>query len=470
MPDGTPFDIPADSPMPGADRRAGTAAGADLPGCRMPVAAPNTREVDERDADSASRFIAAAETFIDSTSALRIEEEIDVAYPRLRFELRKTAKPGYIGLGDRARSSRSATRRSSSTRNSSPPMLICSAHPVVDGWIDRVDRLDRQQARGAGPLCRRSDRRRRPAKRRLFRAATAQPAHPGAEASSARRATSIRSGCIEEFLRLAGELATFATPERRAREYPAYDHDDLENVFAPLMRDIQDFLSARLGRRAIRLEIIERAQNAFVSTIRDRALFRNATFVLEVAARRPLIEIQNQFPHLFKVGPNTKMNEIVHAHLPGVPLVHLPTPPPQIRAITDHVYFYLDRKSPLWPEFSTASSIGMHFSGDWPELSSSSGRFWRIGDERQGPSARSVRPRRADDHPAESRAARLAAAPRTRAVAAPAPAAAAAASVATYPRRRRRCRQRRRRRPSRRNGSRRRRRRKPRRSERRARR
>ena len=68
-------------------------------------------------------------------------------------------------------------------------------------------------------------------------------------------------------------------------------------------------------------------------------------------ARRPLTEIQNQFPNLFKLGPNTKMNEIVHAHLPGVPLVHLPTPPPQIRAITDHVYFYLDRKSPLWPEF-----------------------------------------------------------------------------------------------------------------------
>ena len=129
------------------------------------------------------------------------------------------------------------------------------------------------------------------------------------------------------------------------------------------MRDMQDFLSARLGRRAIRLEIIERAPNAFISTIRDRTLFRNATFVLEVAARRPLTEIQNQFPHLFKIGPNTKMNEIVHAHLPGVPLVHLPTPPPQIRAITDHVYFFLDRKSPLWPEFSIASAIGMHFSG-----------------------------------------------------------------------------------------------------------
>jgi len=184
----------------------------------------------------------------------------------------------------------------------------------------------------------------------------------------------------DELLRLAGELATFATPERRARNYPQYDHDDLETTFEPLVRDIQDFLSARLGRRAIRLEVIERAQNAFVSPIRDRTLFRNATLVLEVAATRPLIEIQNQFPHLFKVGPNTKMNEIVHAHLPGVPLVHLPTPPSQIRAITDHVYFYLDKKSPLWPDFSTAGSIGMHFSGDWPGLEL---ELWAILEDRR---------------------------------------------------------------------------------------
>jgi type VI secretion system protein ImpJ len=109
-------------------------------------------------------------------------------------------------------------------------------------------------------------------------------------------------------------------------------------------------------------------------------LFRNATFVLEVAAQRPLIEIQQEFPQLFKVGPNTKMNEIVHAHLPGVPLVHLPTPPPHIRAITDHVYFYLDRKSALWPDFSTAGSIGMHFSGDWPELEL---ELWAVMENRQ---------------------------------------------------------------------------------------
>jgi type VI secretion system protein ImpJ len=365
MPDGTPFDIPADSPIPESIEVPETAAG-QIVWLMMPVAAPNTREVDEDRTDSASRYVRTSETFIDSTSALRIEEEIDIAYPRLSFELRKTSKPGYMGLGI-ARILEVRDKNILFDDKFVPPMLVCAAHPVIDGWLSRIigwveTKLDELARYAVDPssggglqsvdyLVLQVLNRTIPVLTHFQRSGSVHPER-----------------LYEELLRFAGELATFSTAERRARNYPAYNHDDLENVFTPLVSDIQDFLSARLGRRAIRLEIIERAQNAFVSPIRDRALFRNATLVLEVAARRPLVEIQNDFPHLFKVGPNTKMNEIVHANLPGLTLAHLPTPPPHIRAITDHVYFYLDRKSPLWPEFSTAASIGMHFSGDWPEL------------------------------------------------------------------------------------------------------
>src|SRR5690606_11545803 len=58
---------------------------------------------------------------------------------------------------------------------------------------------------------------------------------------------------FEELLRMAGELATFSTQNRRARDYGAYDHDDLEGTFEPVLRDIQDYLSARTDARAIRL-------------------------------------------------------------------------------------------------------------------------------------------------------------------------------------------------------------------------
>jgi type VI secretion system protein ImpJ len=377
MPDGTPFDIPTDSPLPPPITVPDTAA-QQIAWLSMPVAAANMREADDRESDSAARFVIGSETFIDATAALRLEEEVDIVFPRLGFELRKTAKPGYSSLG-MARVLQVRDKQIVFDEKYVPPVLVCSAHPTVAGWIDRVvgwidNRLEELARYAADPTAGGGLQsvdylvlqllNRRIAVLKHYRASGYL--HP--------------ERLFGEFLGLVGELATFATRERRAREYPVYDQDDLENVFGPVMRDLQDFLSARFGRRAIRLEIIERAQNAFISPIRDRSLFRNATFVLEVAARRPLAEIQSHFPHLFKVGPDTKMNEIVHASLPGVPLLHLPTPPPQIRAITDHVYFFLDRKSPLWTEFSTASTIGMHFSGDWPELEL---ELWAVLEDRR---------------------------------------------------------------------------------------
>lgn len=375
MPDGTPFDVPNDSPLPPAIELPDSASG-QFVWLTMPEIATNTREVDEADADSASRYTTGSETMIDAASELRVEEEIDVAYPRLAYEIRKTSKPGYQGM---------AITKIVEVRDKAvvfdeqfaPSMLICSGHPVVQGWIERaigwienrLDELARYAADpGAGGGLQSADylmlqmlNRHLPVLKHFQRSRFVHPER-----------------LYETFLALSGELATFATSERRAPEYPAYDHDKLGDTFNPVVRDLQAFLSARLDRRAIRLEITERAPNAFVSTIRDRALFRSATFVLEVSARRKLTDIQNQFPNLFKVGPNTKMNEIVHAHLPGVPLVHLPTPPPQIRAVADHVYFYFDRASPLWPEFASAASIGMHFSGDWPELELD---LWAIRDD-----------------------------------------------------------------------------------------
>jgi hypothetical protein len=132
--------------------------------------------------------------------------------------------------------------------------------------------------------------------------------------------------------------------------------------------DAQDFKSAPFDRRAIPLELFERAPGAYMWTIRDRTLFRDATLILEVSGRRTLSGIQAAVAASVKVGPNTKMNKILYAQLPGVPLVHLPTPPPQIRSSADNAYFYLDRTSPLWPEFDAASAIAIHIAGDWPEL------------------------------------------------------------------------------------------------------
>ena len=66
MPDGTPFDIPADSPIPESIDVPDTASG-QVAWLSIPVAAPNTREVDDKTADTAARQ--QLETFIDPPGA-----------------------------------------------------------------------------------------------------------------------------------------------------------------------------------------------------------------------------------------------------------------------------------------------------------------------------------------------------------------------------------------------------------------
>jgi type VI secretion system protein ImpJ len=364
MPDGTPFRFPGDSPPPAPAAIPEAAAGLFVWLC-MPMAQPNTREIDEPESESGSRYVVNAETMIDAASSMQVEEELDIAVPRFSYEIRKSPKPGFVCLLC-ARVVEVNDKTIIFDERFAPPVLVVSAHATVTGWLDRVigwieTKLEELARFASNPRANSGMQsvdyfilqmlnRQIPA---LLHMRRTKYLHP--------------ERLYLELLRLAGELATYATRERRAADYPAYDHDNLGNTFAPVLADIQRFLSVDISR-AIRLEIVEKAQNAFLATVTDRNLFRASTFVLEVAAERSLTELQNQFPALFKIGPNTRMNEIVHAHLPGIGLIHLPTPPPQIRAITSHVYFALDRMSPLWPEFSSASGIGMHFSGDWPGL------------------------------------------------------------------------------------------------------
>jgi type VI secretion system protein ImpJ len=364
MPDGTPFRLPGDSPLPPPVAAPEGASGMYV-WLVMPMAQPNTREVDDSASESGSRYVINSELLLDSASKLQIEEEIDIALPRMSYEIRKTPKPGFINLLC-ARIIEVTDKAIVFDERFAPPVLTISAHATTTGWLDRVvgwietkleelARFASDPRSGAGMqsvdyFILQMLNRQIPALRHLRGSKYVHPER-----------------LYVELLRLAGELSTYSTKERRPREYPAYDHDNLDTTFAPVLADIQRFLSVDISR-AIRLDIVEKATNAFLATVNDRNLFRASTFVLEVAAQRSLTDIQSQFPALFKVGPNTRMNEIVQAHLPGISLMHVPTPPSQIRAISSHVYFVLDRMSPLWPEFSTASGIGMHFSGDWPGL------------------------------------------------------------------------------------------------------
>ena len=364
FPDGLPFDMPGGAPLP---RPVAVPEGAEgkIMWLTLPMAEPNSREVGADDEGArATRYMLDTARVADSTAAMRLEHDLEVAHPRIALELRKTPKPGFQCLPvARVLEVRDKTIHLDETF--APPVLVTVAHPVVTGWIERV--VGWVESRLAA----------------LARYASDPTAGGGLQATDYfmlmalnREIALLRhlrasryvhpEALYRELLRFAGELWTFDAT-RLCPEYPAYDHDALEPTFQPVLRDIQRLLSRDVSR-ALRLPLKRLAQNAYSASVEDQNLFRDAAFVIEVSADKPLAQIQQQFPALCKVGPFTQMSQIVHNNLPGLELVHMPTPPRQIRAVTSHVYFNIDKRSPMWREFSTAPAIGLHFAGDWPDL------------------------------------------------------------------------------------------------------
>ena len=282
--DGTPFDMPGSSPLPlpidvpeGADKQ--------IVWLTMPAATVNGA----RGRHGRGAPAAAATSATSRRSSIRPRACMSSRRSRSRIRAppsrsARRPKPGFHCLQGRPHP-RSARQDHHLRRDL---RAAGAGHAGASGRrrLDRArHRLDRHQARDAVALRRRSELRRRPADLRLFHAADAQPRDQRAEAHAQSRSSCIPVELYQELLRISGELWTFS-PKRLAPEYAEYDQDALETrvragagrhpaAAQPRHRPRHPAQPGRAG-----------AQRLSGATVPDRTLFRNATFVIEVAASK----------------------------------------------------------------------------------------------------------------------------------------------------------------------------------------
>lgn len=177
---------------------------------------------------------------------------------------------------------------------------------------------------------------------------------------------------------LAGELATFMAPEKRAPEFSPYAHDDLKGTFDPVIKALRRYLSSVLEQTAISIPLDPRKYGISVGVIADRKLISTAAFVLAVKADIPAEKVRRHFANQAKIGPVEEIRQLVNSALPGIPLTPLPVAPRQIPYHSGVVYFELDSGSAHWGKMTTSGGIAVHVSGEFPGLSM---ELWAI---RQG--------------------------------------------------------------------------------------
>jgi type VI secretion system protein ImpJ len=176
-------------------------------------------------------------------------------------------------------------------------------------------------------------------------------------------------------LQIAGELATFTSEQKRAPEFPPYQHNDQESTFTPLMKELRHSLSMVLEQNAIAIPLEERKYGVRVATIADKSLLHNAQFVLAIKADVSQEMLQSTFPSQLKIGAVEHIRQMVNSGLPGIGLRLLPVAPRQIPYHAGFTYFELDQTSSHWEGLEQSGAFAMHVSGDFPGLTM---EFWSI--------------------------------------------------------------------------------------------
>lgn len=381
MPDGTPFQLPEDGPLPPPIRMASGARDRHVY-LVLPRYQPGVRYLDTadapRDSGRVARYRLRSTDVFDYTGESTVPEAVETAVLNFSLAVEDDERGGHTQL-PLARV-REVTPEGAVVLDPGfvPPSLWVSADRRLSAYLDDV--IGMLQQRGEALAGRFNDggrsgggssaiadflllqlvNRHEP---RLRHLAGLTRVHP--------------ERLFAELAGLAGELATFTTDAKRPVALPVYRHDDLSGSFGPLMEALEGELSAVLEQTAVALPVEERQYGIRVARVGDRSLLGQARFVLAAKADLPTESLRERFPGQIKAGSVESIRNLVNNQLPGIGLNPLPVAPREIPYHAGCVYFELDSGSERWNELKRSGGFAFHVAGDLPGLKL---ELWAIRD------------------------------------------------------------------------------------------
>ena len=169
-------------------------------------------------------------------------------------------------------------------------------------------------------------------------------------------------------LEITGELSTLTATSRRPPQFPTYRHDALRATFDPVINALRASLSVVMEQNAIPIPLAHKKFGISVAGIADPSLFDTAAFVLAARADVPSEDLRRRFPAQVKIGSVEKIRDLVNLQLPGIGLQPMAVAPRQIPYHAGFAYFELDRASEQWRTLKGSGGIAIHQSGDFPNL------------------------------------------------------------------------------------------------------
>ncbi|MFA7554827.1 MAG: type VI secretion system baseplate subunit TssK [Spongiibacteraceae bacterium] len=365
FPDGTPFSVPDKEELPPVLTIPENIHNETVYLC-IPLRRSGILETN-RDTDDQpqARFQAYNYQARDSSTASGEEAQIQIAKLRTYLKLGSEDLSGYAVLGVTRIEENSALKTAALDQHYIPPLVNCSISPPIKAYFEELTSLLKQ--RGDALSGRLTD---------SGRAGSAEVADYMLlqvinrveplliQLSQQKNLHPLK--LYTELIQIAGELSTFTSTNKRAPEFPLYQHDNLADTFASAIAILRQSLSTVLEQTALSLELVERKYGIYVAPITDRSLISSATFVLAAKADMQSNLLRNRLPSQAKVAGVEKIRELIGASLPGLTLRPLPVAPRQIPYHSGFTYFELEKSGPNWEMMAASGGFAVHLDGEYP--------------------------------------------------------------------------------------------------------
>ncbi len=365
MPDGTPFEVPAEtahlSPM---DVPEGTRD--ELVYLTAILRRSNSKVVTLERAERRTRFEGVDAKIADSVHGFDSEAELKVGVLSLALSLSASLDGAMTSLPVARIVERRADGSVVLDARFIPPLLDIGAHQRTRSWVDELHGLVKQRAEALAArigapgtkgvadfadfllllACNRYE----PLLQHFRRSA---PIHPLA--------------LYVELLKLAGECATFGQENRRPPEFAPYQHVAIADCFEPVIEEIRRTMISVLDSKTVQIPLRNLGKGLYGADIADPRLVHSSYFVLAATAQVPKEMLRSTFPTSIKIGPPEKIRDLVLSMVPGIRIEPMEAPR-QIPFHANYCYFQLDGRSEFWQAIEVSRRLALHVAGEFPGI------------------------------------------------------------------------------------------------------
>lgn len=165
----------------------------------------------------------------------------------------------------------------------------------------------------------------------------------------------------------AGALCTFSA-DVSIRQLPRYEHTSLREVFGIFFRMIKSVLGAELSAGCVQIPIEKTGTATYVCKVGDERLLSTARFYFGVSASAPEKELLVGTLQRIKMCSRDRLELLIPSAMPGLPLIHAAQPPEGLSTKPGFLYFSLDQTSDFWQGIKTSGTIAFYFPNNYGDL------------------------------------------------------------------------------------------------------